>query len=519
VNGTAFVTLIQNAALLLAMAFVLDYLLRFTRRRTPLFKLAAGAVLGVISIAVMVAAWVLPSGVIFDTRSVVLSMGTLFYGTVPGIIGGAVAAVYRVTQGGPGAPMGVAVIVMSVAVGALWRRWRHVSRRDPSVVELYLFGLVIHICMLALTVLLPGEIASRTLEQIAVPVIVIYPFATVALGILMLDQRRRRRSERALSRSEERFAAFAEHMPAYLWIRDRDCGYVYVNARLARDTGQSVGDLLGKTPEDLWDAEAAARARKLFETALAGDPVDTIGKWPDEGGAYYRSCLFAMPGDGGDRLLGGLVFDVTEQQLAQQELERHADRLRRTLEGAVQAMSSIVERRDPYTAGHERRVAELATAVATSLGVSGEDLEGLRLAAGIHDIGKISVPAEILSKPGRLTDIEFAIIKAHPETGHDVLRTIAFEQPVAEIVLQHHERQDGSGYPRGLTGEDILLEARIIAVADVYEAMTSHRPYRPGLPQEAAVAELHDGAGGRYDEQVVEACLRVLDEGFVFAAE
>jgi PAS domain S-box-containing protein/putative nucleotidyltransferase with HDIG domain len=466
----------------------------------------------------MLAAWVLPSGVIFDTRSVVLSMGTLFYGTVPGSIGGVIAAAYRVSEGGPGAPMGVAVIVMSVAVGALWRRWRHIARRDPSVVELYLFGLVVHICMLALTVLLPGEIATRTFEHIAVPVIVIYPLATVALGVLMLDQRRRRRSERALLRSEERFAAFAERMPAYLWIRDADLRYVYVNGNLARDMGLQAEDLLGKSPEDLWDAQAAARARGLFEAALAGEPADVIQRWPDDEGQCYRSCVFAMPGDGGDRLLGGLVFDVTEQQSVQQELERHAGRLHKSLDGAVQAMSSIVERRDPYTAGHERRVAELAEAIARHLGVSGEDLEGLRLAAGIHDIGKISVPAEILSKPGRLTEVEFAIIKAHSETGHDVLRTIAFEQPVAEIVLQHHERLDGSGYPQGLSGEGILREARIIAVADVYEAMTSHRPYRPGLPREAAVAELRDGAGTRYDQEVVAACLHVLDEGFVFTA-
>jgi PAS domain S-box-containing protein/putative nucleotidyltransferase with HDIG domain len=519
VNGTAFVTLIENAALLLAMAFVLDYLLRFTRRRTPAFKLAAGGVLGAISIAVMLAAWVLPSGVIFDTRSVVLSMGTLFYGTVPGVIGGVIAAAYRVGQGGPGAPMGVAVIVMSVVVGASWRRWRHIARRDPSVVELYVFGLVVHVCMLALTVLLPGAIAMRTLERIAVPVIVIYPLATVALGVLMLDQRRRRRSERALRRSEEQFAAFADHMPGYLWIRDEELRYLYVNGRLARDIGHPVEDYLGKAPEDLWDADAAARARRVFETALAGDAVDVIARWPDESGPYLRSHVFAMTGDGGDRLLGGLVFDVTEQQVAQQELERQAERLRRTAEGTVQAMSSIVERRDPYTAGHERRVAELAAATAMQLGFGAEDLEGLRLAAGIHDIGKISVPAEILSKPGRLNAIEFAIIKAHPETGYDVLRTIAFEQPVAEIVLQHHERMDGSGYPQGLSGDDILREARIIAVADVYEAMTSHRPYRPGLPRETAVAELQDGAGVRYDKEVVGACLRVLDEGFVFTVE
>jgi HD-GYP domain-containing protein (c-di-GMP phosphodiesterase class II) len=148
----------------------------------------------------------------------------------------------------------------------------------------------------------------------------------------------------------------------------------------------------------------------------------------------------------------------------------------------------------------------------------GGEIDGLRLAALIHDVGKISVPAEILSKPGRLGQNEFELIKVHAQAGHDVLQSIVFERPVAEMVLQHHERLDGSGYPRGLRGEEILPEARVMAVADVYEAMTSHRPYRPGLPAEEAVAELRDGAGVRYDPQVVEACLQTLDDGFVFTS-
>ena len=134
-------------------------------------------------------------------------------------------------------------------------------------------------------------------------------------------------------------------------------------------------------------------------------------------------------------------------------------------------------------------------------------------------MGKISVPAEILSKPGRLTDTEFELIKVHAQAGHDVLQTIAFEQPVAQMVLQHHERLDGSGYPNGMRGDDILPAARVMAVADVYEAITSHRPYRPGLPQKAALAELREGAGLRYDAAAVGACLQALDEGFTFTAE
>jgi PAS domain S-box-containing protein/putative nucleotidyltransferase with HDIG domain len=519
VDGTAFVRLIENAALLLVLVFVYDYLVRFLRRQTLAFKVVTGVVLGGISVAVMLLAWRLPNGTIFDTRSVVLSMGTLFYGTVPGIIGGAIAGVYRAVQGGPGAPMGMAVIVMSVGVGVAWRQIRGIARRDPGILEMYLFGLTVHVLMLALTVLLPASIAMTTLERIAVPVIVVYPLASVVLGLLMVDQRRRRRSEQALRESEERFLAFADRMPGCLWIRDRELRYVYVNPQLVTLVGRTEAELLGRTPEELWEPDVAANTRALCERALDGEIVDLVERWTlgsHESDAH--SLVFAVHEEGNDSLLGGLMFDVTEQHEAQRELERHAERLRRTMEGAVLAMGSVVERRDPYTAGHERRVAELAVAIAERMGMDAAEMDALRLAALIHDVGKISVPAEILSKPGRLNENEFALIKVHAQAGHDVLQSIAFDQPVAEMVLQHHERLDGSGYPQGLRGEEILPAARVIAVADVYEAMTSHRPYRPGLTQEAAVAELSEGAGSRYDPEAVEACLRVLDEGFVFTA-
>ena len=517
-DGSAFVSLLQNAALLLVLVFVYDLLSRYFRRQTLTFKILTGSVLGAIAVAVMLAALVLPSGVMFDTRSVVLSMGTLFYGTVPGAIAGLIAAAYRASLGGPGAVMGVSVIAMSVVVGALWRRWRHMARRDPSLLELYLFGLTVHVLMLALTVTLPWSIALRTFENIAVPVIVIYPLASVLLGWLMIDQRRRRRSEVALMESEERFTAFADHVPGRLWIRDRELRYLYVNPQLAKDLGRSESELLGRTPEELWEPVIASGSRELCERALRGDVVDVVERWPDEQSGYFRSLVFAVQSEGDSSLLGGLMFDVTREREDRLELEQHADRLRHTVEGAVLAMGSLVERRDPYTAGHERRVAELTMATAARMGIAGRDLESLRLAALIHDVGKISVPAEILSKPGRLTTTEFELIKEHAQAGHDVLQPIAFESPVASMVLQHHERLDGSGYPSGLRGDDILREARVLAVADVYEAMTAHRPYRPGLPKEDAIAELRSGAGVLYDAEAVGACLLALDEGFVFTA-
>ena len=197
---------------------------------------------------------------------------------------------------------------------------------------------------------------------------------------------------------------------------------------------------------------------------------------------------------------------------AQAELQQSSDRLRKTMGGIIQAMSLTIEKRDPYTAGHQRRVTKLCRAIATTMGFSWERIQGFRMAAVIHDLGKIQVPAAILSKPGQLTENEFGIIKTHPQVGFDILKGIEFAWPIAQIVYQHHERMDGSGYPRGLCGEEILPEARILAVADVVEAMSSHRPYRPALGLKKAIAEIRSQKGVLYDTDVVEACLKVLAE-------
>jgi HD-GYP domain-containing protein (c-di-GMP phosphodiesterase class II) len=168
--------------------------------------------------------------------------------------------------------------------------------------------------------------------------------------------------------------------------------------------------------------------------------------------------------------------------------------------------------RDPYTAGHERRVGKIAAAIGAELGFNDRRIEGLRVSGYLHDIGKITIPAEILSKPGKLLPVEFQLIQTHPQASYDVLKDVKFPWPVAEVALQHHERMDGSGYPQGLKGEAILLEARVMAVADVVEAMSAHRPYRAGLGIDKALAEIERGRGSAYDTEVVDACLRLFRE-------
>lgn len=194
------------------------------------------------------------------------------------------------------------------------------------------------------------------------------------------------------------------------------------------------------------------------------------------------------------------------------ELRESERKLRRSLLDSISAIAATIEMRDPYTAGHQRRVADLATTIARELRLSEEQIEGLYLASTVHDIGKIRIPAEILSKPGKLTEAEFSLIKQHSEAGYEILKAIDFPWPIATAVLQHHERMDGSGYPNGLRNGEALLEARILAVADVVEAMVSHRPYRAGLGVDAALEEITRHRSVRYDSDVVDACLKLFRE-------
>jgi HD-GYP domain-containing protein (c-di-GMP phosphodiesterase class II) len=192
--------------------------------------------------------------------------------------------------------------------------------------------------------------------------------------------------------------------------------------------------------------------------------------------------------------------------------DRFRARFEASLEAAVRSIATAVEMRDAYTAGHQRRVADLASAIATELGLDPEMTTGIRLAASIHDIGKLTVPAEILSKPGRLSAAELALVREHSQAGHDIVAGIDFPWPAADMILQHHERIDGSGYPDRLRGEEIILGARIIAVADVVEAVSSHRPYRPGLGLDVALHEVRLGRGTLFDPDAVDACLRLFDD-------
>ena len=273
------------------------------------------------------------------------------------------------------------------------------------------------------------------------------------------------------------------------------------------DDGGTVSE--GGPPND---ADSIARSALLVPLKLVGRTIGVMQIQSYQLDAYGQEDIDLLAG-----LANVSAVAVRNAQLVE-EIEADSQVLQAALDGVIQALAATIETRDPYTAGHQQRVAELAGAIAREMGVPTVQQEAIRVASLLHDIGKISVPAEILSKPSKLTEVEFALIKAHSSVAHGILEKLDFPWPIAEIVLQHHERLDGSGYPHGLKGDAALLEARIITVADVVEAMSSHRPYRPALGIDAALHEISAQKGTLYDSTIVDACLALFNEkAFAFS--
>lgn len=287
--------------------------------------------------------------------------------------------------------------------------------------------------------------------------------------------------------------------------------FVLANRAMARILGYNSPEALidGVTdiPGQLY-MNPEERSQTLEFLEREGYVKNAEVQWKRKDGAtiWVHRTMRAVRDEKGKILyLEGLVTDITDRK-------KSVDQLRKALVDTIQAIASIVESRDPYTAGHQRRVADLAAAIAAEMGLSVELIEGLRMAGVIHDIGKVSVPSDILNMPRKLTDIEFSLIKTHAKSGYEMVKDIEFPWPIARMILEHHERINGSGYPNGLTGDRLLLESRILAVADVVEAMATHRPYRAALSLDVAMDEITKNRGVIYDPDAVDACLRLFRE-------
>jgi len=323
-----------------------------------------------------------------------------------------------------------------------------------------------------------------------------------------------RDSEAALRTSEAKFRGIVEQTMVGVYILD-GLQVSYANPRSEEIFGYGDGEMAGRQIADFIVAEDLPKVKKELERIWTEDSyvghVEFLSRHRS-GREVYVGAVGRHAVLDGLSVVIGVVQDVTDKVLSEAKLSDYAARLERSVLGTIDTVSQMMDLRDPYTAGHERRVGELSSRIAAEMGLSEHVQRGLRVAGGVHDLGKITLPAEILNRPGKLSPIEFEMIKTHAEQGYQVLKNVDFPWPVAEVARQHHERIDGSGYPRGLKGEEIILEARILAVADVVEAMSTHRPYRSAMGVEAALAEIERGRGTVYDPVVVDACLRLFRE-------
>ena len=332
----------------------------------------------------------------------------------------------------------------------------------------------------------------------------------------------RKRAEAELVESKALLEAVVENVPLMIFLKEAtDRRFVIFNRAGEELLGYDRRDLMGKNDLDLFPPEQAAHFMAKDRKVLDGEVgVGGILDIPEE------SILTAKKGerllhtrmvcirsfDGGKKFLLGISEDITERKRAEEELQRTLESLKRSLNTTIQVMVSAVETRDPYTSGHQLRSADLAQAIGQEMGLAQVKIDGIRMAGSIHDIGKLSIPAEILSKPTKLTDLEFSLIKEHSRIGYEMLKDVESPWPLAQIVYQHHERRDGSGYPQGLKGDDILQEAGILAIADVVESMASHRPYRPALGLDLALEEIFRNKGILYDAKAADACLKLFQE-------
>ncbi len=337
--------------------------------------------------------------------------------------------------------------------------------------------------------------------------------------------RARKAAEKALRESEAKFRALVENTSDWIWEINAENIYTYASPQVYVLLGYRVEEIIGKTPFDLMPPKESEQAKAKFSAVLREKKHFRLlenGFLHKDGRTVFLETSGAPMFD----VLGifsgyrGIDRDITERKETERERIASAEKLEQTLLQTIEAIAATVEARDPYTAGHQRRVAALARAIALELGLSDNKIRGLYLAATIHDLGKVSIPAEILSKPGVLNPVELDLVGIHPQAGYDIIKDVQLPWPIAQMVLQHHERLDGSGYPQGLKGEQIQHEAKILAVADVVEAMSSNRPYRPGLGLDAALTEITNNRGVLYDAAAVDCCLRLFREkNFDFSAK
>jgi PAS domain S-box-containing protein/putative nucleotidyltransferase with HDIG domain len=348
--------------------------------------------------------------------------------------------------------------------------------------------------------------------------------ADYVLGIVrdITERKLAEKAKAALKESEVRYKTIIETANDGIVII-QDGLITFANPFLLKNSGYTKEELIGKPFRNFIATDYLDQILDINERRKAGEAAassyEAILKMAGGRRAFVEVNVSEITYHGKPGFFT-VIHDITKHKEVETELRDTLGKLREAMNATTQAIAMIAEYRDPYTAGHQRRVADLGRAIAAEMGLSQEQIDAVRMAGLLHDIGKISIPAEILTKPTKLTETEFKLIKEHPQVAFDILKSIVFPWPIADIIYQHHERIDGSGYPRGLKGEDILIEAKVLAIADVVEAMITHRPYREARKLEDALREISTNRGILYDPEAADACLRaLLEKGFSFRTD
>ncbi|MDD5343459.1 MAG: PAS domain S-box protein [Smithella sp.] len=341
---------------------------------------------------------------------------------------------------------------------------------------------------------------------------------------IVRDITERRLAEEALRKNEAKYRHLIEDAQEGIFQSTAEGRHITVNQAFANILGYESPEEVVKNITDIAHQvyvhpEDRAKIVQIIEKEGSVKGYEAQFYRKDGSKTWVSINMHVIRDDQGNLLYyQGIDQDITDRKKMEKERQENIERLRKSLGATINAMAVTVETRDPYTAGHQRRVADLARTIASEMKLTNEQIDGIRMASMIHDIGKISIPSEILAKPTKLTELEFSLIKTHSQSGYNILKDIDFLWPVAQIILQHHERINGSGYPNGLTEEQILLESQILAVADVVEAISSHRPYRPAFGINIALNEITKNRGILYNPDIVDACLRLFGEkNFKFA--
>ncbi len=334
---------------------------------------------------------------------------------------------------------------------------------------------------------------------------------------IVRDITERRKAQEELRRSEEKYRTILEDIREGYYEVDLTGNFTFFNDTVCRVMGYSKEELMGMNNRQYTDDEELKKVFDAYNKVYATGEPNKEAAWQikrKDGSRRYIEGFISLLRDPSGRPKGfrGIAHDITDRKQAEAKLQQTLESLKKAVATTISVLVSALESRDPYTAGHQSQSARLACAIAGEMGLCENKIEGILMAGCIHDIGKLAIPAEILTKPTKLTNLEYSLIKEHPQCGYDMLKDVESPWPLADIVYQHHERMNGSGYPRNLKGDEIILEARIMAVADVVDAMGSHRPYRAALGIEAALEEIEKNKGSLYDADVVNACVKLFRE-------